>query len=107
MLGGRPVRFAEGLEVNAAQSRGECPGVSSTFFRGLAGMDVCVGGGVRLDEGGPRLGIGARNDEALVGPWMERSGGCACGVGLRRGGICPAPVPARCAEFMAGKEGTE
>lgn len=105
------MRFAVGLLVNVAQSNGECPGVSSTFFRGLAGMDVWLGGGARPDDGGPRFGNGARDggagsEDALLGSLIERSGASRCGAGLRRG-ICPAPPPARCAEFMAGKEGTE
>lgn len=70
-------------------------------------MDVCVGGGARPEEGGPRFGIGARREEKLLGPSMERRGGWRCGAGLRRGGMRPAPAPARCAELIAGKDGTE
>ena len=55
MLGGRPRRFAEGEEERRAQSRGLCPGVKRTFFRGLVGIEVCVGGGARLKD--PCVGV--------------------------------------------------
>ena len=66
-----------------------------------------MGGGARPEEGGPRFGIGAQREVTLLGPSMERRGGWRCGAGLRRGGMRPAPAPARCAELIAGKDGTE
>lgn len=101
------MRFAVGLEVRVAQSNGEWPGVSSTFLRGFAGMDVCLGGGARPEEGGPRFGIDAWRVEMLLDPSMERRGGWRCGAGLGRGGMRPGPAPARCTELIAGKDGTE
>ena len=111
MLSGTPRRLAE-EEVRVAQSRGEWPGVSWTFFEGFAGTLLCDGGGARPDDGadspppgGPRLGMGARRDEG-EGPLMERRGGWRA-TGARLGGaLCtPAPLPARWAELRAGKEG--
>lgn len=92
-----------------AQSRGEWPGVSRTFLRGLAGMEVCVGGGAREDDAvaGVRFGIGR-------GPRLGGGGimpcdctGCVnAGTGFSRGGARPPePVEALWAEFAAGKEG--
>lgn len=51
--------------MRRAQSKGECPGVSKTFLRGFAGMELCEGGNARDDEevladGGERLGRGER-----------------------------------------------
>jgi hypothetical protein len=47
-----------GEEVRRAQSRGEWPGVRRTFLRGLAGIEVCVGGGARPEDIGFRFGMG-------------------------------------------------
>ena len=69
------MRFAIGFEVRVAQSNGEWPGVNSTFLRGFAGMDECVGGGASPEKGGPRFGIGARRKETLLDPSTERRGG--------------------------------
>lgn len=61
--GGSPRRLACGSLVRRAQSRGEWPGVRRTFLRGLEGMEVCVGGGVREEEGGE---VDERLEEAGV-----------------------------------------
>jgi hypothetical protein len=52
--------LAEGDDERYAQSRGLWPGVSRTLRRGLVGMELCVGGGVRDEVGGPRFGSGGR-----------------------------------------------
>lgn len=84
-------------------------GVSWTFLRGLAGIELCVGGGAselvfeageRFGRGPPRFGSG----EGRGGGAM-REDVCA-GMAFRRGGWGPRmPPDARCAEFKAGKEG--
>jgi hypothetical protein len=101
--------LTDGELQRRAQSRGEWPGVRRTLRRGLAGMELCVGGRAREDDeaeeeedGGPRFGRGERggsvSSPAVPGP----GGGCRVG---RRGGA-RAPPDARCAEFAAGKDGT-
>jgi hypothetical protein len=94
--------LAVGDEERRAQSRGLWPGVRRTFFRGLVGMELCVGGGAReKDEF-----VGVR-----FGSWMgERIGGgirpaVPWGLAAGRRGGAPAPPEARCAEFKAGNEG--
>lgn len=118
----------DGDEVSRAQSRGEWPGVRRTFFRGLVGGALCVGGGERvvLVEGGPRLGSGEGREGGGIKLEVPREGGAikleepreggamsppregvgvgfetegGVGIGLRAGGF------ARWAEFSAGKEG--
>lgn len=87
--------MTEGEEVSRAQSSGECPGVKRTFRRGLAGMPVCVGGGAREEDGGPRLGRGERMGGAM------RPG--EVGVEFKRGGPL-MPPETRWAEFAPAKE---
>jgi len=94
--------LAFGEEVRRAQSRGEWPGVRSTFSRGLVGIELCVGGRAReeLDfEVGERFGRGERR-----GGDMRLSEGWRVGTGFNLGGP-RLPPEARCAEFAAGKEG--
>jgi len=76
--------LTSGDEVKRAQSRGECPGVRSTFFRGLVGIEECVGGNVREEEVdvGARFGRGERLGGAMrpgaacwkLGTWFDRGG---------------------------------
>ena len=101
---GKPRRFAVGDAASRAQSSGEWPGVSSTFFRGFVGTALCVGGGASEKPdtpGGPRLGSGPRAGGG-ISPAL-RSGGWARGSADRG---AESPPEARCAEFSAGKEGT-
>ncbi len=74
-----------------AQSSGEWPGSSVTCRLGLAGMDVCVGGGARPpppEDGGPRLGTGprARWAELAAGNWLSTGGRGAADNRDGRGG---------------------
>lgn len=94
--GGRPERLAVGEEERRAQSRGLWLGVRRTFFRGLDGMALWVGGGARelvAEEVGERFGSGEGRAD---GGGMRD----VVGVAFRRGG-----PRARCAEFADGKEG--
>ena len=52
--------MADWEEERCAQSNGEWPGDRRTFRRGLAGTELCVGGGDRDEDedGGPRFGKG-------------------------------------------------
>lgn len=114
--------MAVGEEVRRAQSRGEWPGVSKTFLRGFAGMEVCVGGGARPVDVGLRFGKGAcvRFGAGLAGGAM-RPEEEDCGMGFKRGGLMLnedggvgrafrrggpwVPPVVLWAEIMAGKEG--
>lgn len=105
--GGRPRRLEVGEEVRRAQSRGEWPGVSSTFWRGLRGGAVDDGGGKREVVVGVRFGRGREREGGSSRPAAVREGeGEGGGIGrvLRRGGP-RGSWEVRWAEFMAGKEG--
>lgn len=88
-----------GEDERCAQSSGEWPGVRRTFRRGFVGMELCVGGGAREEEGGPRLGRGERRGGGIR---LEGEGWMA----FNRGGP-RTPPEARWAELRAGKEGIE
>jgi hypothetical protein len=88
----------DGEDVRRAQSRGEWFGRRRTFFDGLDGGAVCVGGG-KSEFGGVREGT-----EERLGRGSERLGVGSDEGAPRRGGPV-TPPDARCAEFMAGKEG--
>jgi hypothetical protein len=66
-----------GEEVSRAQSRGEWPGVSKTFLRGLVGMEVCVGGRASEEElfDGERFGRGERMGGGAIRPAATGRGG--------------------------------
>ena len=84
------MRLALGELVSRAQSRGECPGVRRTLRRGFVGMLLCVGGGAREDEeGGPRLGMGARAGGGIKpAPFVTERVGW---TGFKRGGPLTPP----------------
>lgn len=94
MPGGRPERLAAGEEDRRAQSKGECPGSSSTFLRDFDAGAFGVGGGPSELEG-PRFG----NGEGRTGGGINEEA-----VGVNRAGPRAGP-DARCAEFAAGKTG--
>jgi hypothetical protein len=74
--GGSPRILELGLLDMEAQSRGEWPGASSTLFRGLVGMELCVGGGWS-DDGRPAFGerLTAGERRGGVRSMAERRGG--------------------------------
>lgn len=113
-----PERFELDL-TRAAQSRGECPGVSCTFCRGLGVFIGAVAGIPREFELGatglPRLGTGPDEGTRREEDCGRRGGGgmsweAVClGNGFNVGGFIAGgfmpELDARCAELTAGNCG--